>query len=380
MQLTAKLRKPKWAFLLGLCVVVLVAAASIGRLMTTIRLLTVVQQVALENEGNGPRVREEKIVRKMRGLDETAIVYGPLDSSPTSAVILVPGVSELGCYHPRLAALSRSLAAANFLVLTPDIRLLRKFGIYPPPLEEISFWLHEVRLLGGAGKVSRVGLAGVSFSATLALIAAAEPQNRGLTSYVLGIGAFDDLLRCSHFWFDAGPVTVAPGNYPTRFYAKWIIMLAADSLLVDQGDRRFVEDVLRCLLLQHAVPAPPDSLTEQGRRWYRLALMRENEADPQLSQQIESRVAAILYPELSTAGPAAEIHCPIFLAHGAYDDLIPPDESRRLRDKVTSARSYLLVSPFLTHTHPLGKPVGWWQRTTGVIALFVFFYHLSGVV
>lgn len=371
---------PKWLLFLVLCVAALAGSASIKRLITTARLIAVVGQAASANEGKEPGIREEKITRNMEGLEKEAIVYGPLSSSATSAVILIPGVSELGCHHPRLAALSRSLAGAGFLILTPDIKMLREFRIYPPPLDEISFWLHEVHQVEGARKLRRVGLAGISFSATLALIAAAEPKNRGLASYVVGIGAFDDLIRCSHFWFDAGPVTVAPGYYPTRFYAKWIIMLAAAGMLPTEGDRQFIEQVLRTLLLQQRPPALPVSLTEEGRRWHRLALMREDQEDSQLSQQIENHVTAILYPELSTGKPAAEIRCPVFLAHGAYDDLIPPDESRRLRGRIINADSYLLITPFLTHTHPSGKPIAWREKTTGVLTLFAFFYHLSGVV
>lgn len=372
-------KKRIW-LLLALCTITVAAYVPVTRLVRTARLITVVRRVAAADSRRIPAVQEERIIRRMGDSEKEAIVYRPSLSTPASAVVLIAGVSELGCDHPSLVALSRALAGAGFLVLTPDIKMLREFLIYPPPLDEISFWLHEVHKVEGGQKLRRVGLAGISFSGTLALIAAAEPRNRDSVAYVLGIGCFDDLARCSHFWFDAGPVTVGPGYYPDRFYARWIIMLAAVDLLPSAEDRQFLQVTLRDLLQQKGVPLPPDALSEEGRRWYRLALLREDQADPQLAEQIETHVATIVSPELSTKQAAAEIRCPVFLAHGAYDDLIPPEESRHLQEKIVQAKSYLLISPFITHTHPSERPLRWYTKAGAALGLLRFFYHLSGVV
>jgi pimeloyl-ACP methyl ester carboxylesterase len=376
----ASRKKRNWLIFAALCLSATAAYEPLTRLITTARLLRAVRQVASGEIGKDAAVLEEKIVRRMGATDQEALVYRPSGSAPAGAVVLVAGVSELGCYHPRLLSLSRALARAGFLVLCPDIKMFRDFRIYPPPLDEISLWLKEVRSVKGGQRLRHVGLAGISFSGTLSLIAAARPQNRDLAAYVLGIGSFDDLTHCSDFWFGAGPVTVGPGYYPTRFYAKWVIMLAALDLLPAAGDREYLGTVLRSLLVQKGVPPPPESLTDQGRRWHRLALMREDETDMDLSRQIEQHVASYFYPALSTAQPAAEIHCPVFLAHGAYDDLIPAEESRRLQEKIVQAKSYLLISPFLTHTHPWQKPLGWWTKAGAFLDLLGFFYRLTGVL
>jgi len=350
------------------------------RTITAIRILAAVRRVASGDIDQLPSVQEVKLVRYMGRSAEEAILYRPSGVEPKSGIVLIAGVSELGCYHPRLVSLSRALAQSGLLVLTPDIRMLREFKIYPPPFDEISFWLHEAPKLEGGRRLRHIGLAGISFSGTLALLAATQPRNWGLTAYVLGIGCFDDLNRCSRFWFGAGPVTVGPGYYPTRYYARWVMMLAAVDVLSNRDDREFLETALRNLLLQKQISSPPAGLTGEGLRWYHLATMPEDQADPELAARIGSQVAAKLNAQLGTGQLAHELRCPIFLAHGAYDDLIPPEESRALHQKIREVPSYLLISPFLTHTHPWEKPLDWTTKTAAVLDLFLFFYRLAIVV
>ncbi len=364
---------------ISLCALAAAAYIPAASLATAVRLLFVVRQVASGTAGNDPRVVVREISGRAGSQGLQAIAYRPATAHARSAVILIPGVSELGNRHPRLVELASALAGAGFLVVTPDIRMFREFRIHPPPLDEISFWIQEVPRLEGSGEIRRVGLAGISFAGTLSLIAAAQPRNQDAVAFVLGIGCFDDLLRCSRDWFAAGPVTVSPGYYPTRYYARWILMLAAIDLLQAETDRMVMQEVLRSLLLQKDVP-PPDAMTSEGRRWHRLATMREDESDPPLADQIESHVAPLVHPGLSTAEPAAKVLCPVFLAHGAFDDLIPPEESRRLKMKILNAKSYLLVSPFLTHTHPHEKPLSLVEKARAILDVSVFFYHLAGVL
>jgi pimeloyl-ACP methyl ester carboxylesterase len=373
-------KRRRWLIAAVLSGSALAAVLSLGRLVTTVRLLGVVRRVAAGEIGSGPAVKEETIIRHPGGAERIAIAYRPANANPASAVILVHGISELGCYHPRLVSLARALAEAGYMVLTPDIAMFRDFRIHPPPLDEISYWLKEARNTDGGRQLRRVGLAGISFSGTLCLIAASRQQNRDTVAYVVGIGSFDDLIRCSTGWFAAGPVTVGDGYYPTRFYAKWIMMLAAIDMLESNEDREYIQAVLRSLLLQKAVPAIPGSLTVEGRRWHRLALMREDQEDPALAHRMEQHIAGILYPGLATRQPAAEIRCPVFLAHGAYDDLIPPEESLQLREKILHAKSYLVISPFLTHTHPMEEPLHWRQKAGAALDLLSFFHALCGVM
>lgn len=372
--------KRRWLIL----AVVLCTAAAIykpaGNLILAGRLLVAIKSVADGKTGEALDVVQARVGRASGTGEEQAVVYRPARSTPASAVVLVPGISELGCYHPRLMALSRYLAANGFLVVTPDIRLLRTFRMSPQTVDQIAFWFRQVPTLDGGSRVRISGLSGISFSATLAILAAARPEIRDRVSFIFGIGAYDDPLRCSRGWFAAGPVTMSPGYYPTRYYARWIVMLGALALVPRQEEREYLERALTDLLsLKPAPPAPPD-LSPIAQRWLRLALMPEDQSDRELTTAIEEHMAAVLYRGISPEPAAAAIRCPVFLVHGAYDDLIPPEESLRLARRFINAPVHVLVTPYLTHTHPAQKETQGRGRIRAMAEITGFFYEFAKVV
>ncbi len=373
--LTSK-RRSKLLLLLALLIAAAVAYGPLSKLVLATRLLLAVRALASGETGEGLPVTQRKVQRRMGARDLEGIVYRPSTSNPEHAVMILAGVSELGCYHPRLVALSRTLADKGFLVLTPDIEMFRRFEVSPVVLDEITFWYEQIPGLEGGRNLRRAGIIGISFSGTLALIAAARPGMRDAVGFVMGIGPYQDLVRCTRIWFAAGPKTVGEGFYPTRFYGKWIIMLAALDMLESERERKFLHETLLLLLLQKPLPPVPKLLSPETRRWYRLATLPEDQSDPELSHAIEMHLEP-LFRQLSPDEAASQVRCPVFLAHGASDDLIPPEESKKLRERIKQARSNLLISPFLTHTHPLDKELSWRQKTPAIWDMLWFFYQLA---
>src|SRR5437867_1206440 len=94
-----------------LLIVFLIAAAAaykpLADLIFAGRLLLAVRTLASGSTGKSLPVEESEIRRRFGERALTALLYRPTGSSPRSAVMLVPGISELGCYHPRLRALAR---------------------------------------------------------------------------------------------------------------------------------------------------------------------------------------------------------------------------------------------------------------------------------
>ncbi len=362
-----------------LILLVLVGYLPARRATLGVRLMLALRDLSAGSTGEDLPVVQEKVSRRLGDHDFDALLFRPAKTPAHRAILLVAGLSELGCYHPRLIALSRELAGNGYLVLTPDIQSFRQFLVSREAMDQIAFWFKELRTLPAAQEVGPTGLGGISFSGTLAIITAARPEIRDQVAYVVAIGPYDDPLRCSRGWFAAGPVTVGPRYYPTRFYAKWIVMRWALDMLPSEQERQFLDNVLMDLLLQKEVSPAPMSLSPDAIRWYRLALMHENESDPDLAKQIEEHLAPRLYRFVTPDRAAKEIRCPVFLVHGAHDDLIPPEESLALRARISAAKTHLLVSPFLTHTHPLDKALSWRERIGGVIDIFAFLYDLACV-
>lgn len=370
----------RWLILAIVIALVAATYTPAANLLFATRMLMAIRSVAEGATGANLNVTQVTVRRTSNAEAMEALVYQAAGAAPVRSVVLVPGISELGCYHPRLMALSRFLAANGFLVVTPDIRQLREFRMSPQAVDQIAYWFDQVHSLEGGSRVRLTGLSGISFSATLAIIAAARPRVRERVSFVFGIGAYDDALRCSRGWFAAGPVTMSPGYYPTRYYARWIVMLGALDMVPRREEREFLEKVLTDLLLLKPAPQPPPDISQTSLRWYRLALMPEDQSDPALAAEIEAHMATALYKAISPAKAATEIRCPVFLVHGTYDDLIPPEESRRLARRFVNAPVHLLISPFLTHTHAAQAEPRGIARVVAVLEITGFFYDLAEVV
>jgi pimeloyl-ACP methyl ester carboxylesterase len=209
-------------------------------------------------------------------------------------------------------------------------------------------------------------------------MAAARPAVRDSVDFVLAIGPYSDIHRCTPAWFAAAPRTLPEGQYPTRFYAKWLVMRAALDLILEASERKHVDEVLRALLLQQPVPAAPPALSADALRWRELAVMPEDREDPDLATRIETHLNRTLFARLDPRASLPDVHCPVFIVHGSYDDLIPAEESRELQRGLARAR--LLVSPFLTHTHPLDKPLGYRETARATLEMLGFFYGLASTV
>lgn len=372
MPLAAK-RWKRWlpAVLLPLA---LLAFAAMPDLVLSLRLLVGLRHLAASEEGETAECSRVHLSRTFNGRTAEGVLYRPAAASPKHGLVLVPGISELGCAHPQLVSLCRLLAINGFAVLTPDIESLRDFRIEPEAADQIVFWFSQFRSLPGMERLSHVGIAGISFSGTLALIAAARTEIADSVAFVLGIGAYHDLTECANLWFAPGPVTVAKGLYPTKYYARWIIMLGALDLVPEPADREYLNQALRSLLLQKEPPEVPAGTGRHAAKWLRLACAREDYSDPPFARNIIAHVSPRVGGPLSPDTAAAFLKCPVFLVHGAHDDLIPPRESLALGAQIVGSR--VLISPFLSHTHAARQRMTSWENFKAALEAFRFLHAL----
>jgi pimeloyl-ACP methyl ester carboxylesterase len=374
-----RLRSLRWKWILiGILVAGILLWSPIRRIVLSVRLAHSLHSLALGGDGGDLPVKASEIQAQKGDRVYRALVYYPMKSQPTRAVILVAGLSELGCRHPRLIAFSRYLADLGLMVVAPDIPEYRDFQLTATPITQILFWRQQISVLKGGSRVRDIGIAGISFSGTIALMAASNPEINRRTAFVAAIGPYFDLTRCAGEWFSGSPDAPAEITYGGKFYAKWIIMRAALDIVTSGKDRAILYNVLDTLLRRNKVlPADPD-LTEEGRRWYELATMPGNRSDPELSEKIENHLISTVYPPLNPEKALKEITCPLFIMHGAEDELIPSRESLELHRRLP--RSYLLVTPLIGHTHPAETPLPFRQKMKALWDMAYFSFHLSKVL
>jgi dienelactone hydrolase len=298
----------------------------------------------------------------------TARVYGS-GGDNRGAVLLVPGVHAGGIDEPRLVGFAEDLAARGFVIVTAELPDLQQYAITPRStdmIEDAARWLSEQR---GFAPDGRVGLIGISFAGGLSIVAAGRPSIRDRVAFVLSFGGHGDLPRTLRFLCTG---TLADGTrHAPHDYGVVIILLGVAERMVpaDQvaglraGIRTFLEashvdmvDKPRAQTIFARAREMAAAMPEPSR-----ALMTAvNDRDvaglgPRLLPHVEALGADRSLSPVDSPAPTA----PVFLLHGADDNVIPPLESTLLAGHLrphTDVR--VLLTPLITHAE-VNNPTDW---------------------
>jgi dienelactone hydrolase len=289
-----------------------------------------------------------------------ARLYEPAGTS-TRTIVLTPGVHAEGIDEPRLTRFARDIAAGGFTVLTAELPDLLRYEItlrLPDQIEDLAVWLATRRTLAPDG---RVGLVGISFSGGLSLVAAGRSSLAGRVAFVLSFGGHGDLARTMRYLCtgrQADGTSRPPHDYGVVIillnYAPFIVaaeqveplragirtfLEASHVDMVDKTAARVIFD--RAIAMEADLPEPARGL-----------LHAVNTRDvARLGPLLERHLEAIPLPDDVSPERAAATRAPVFLLHGADDNVIPAIESAllaaRLRREGTPV--HLLVTPLVTH-------------------------------
>lgn len=276
-------------------------------------------------------------------------------------IVVFPGVHGGGVEEERLSAFSGRLAEAGFIVLSAPVPELRAYVITASAtdtIEDVTLWASRNVELAPGG---RVGLVGVSFAGGLAIVAAGRASLAGRLTLVLSIGGHGDLARVLHYLCTG---RLPDGHYRTpHAYGLAVLALTAAPNLVppDQAAslssaiKRYLDESqdegkgedalhLREVGLDLASKLPTASQTVM--HW--IAVLDVDALGRALDPYMDDLAASpALSPERSRTPTA-----PVFLLHGADDNVIPSTETpllaRYLRASGLSA-VYSLLTPALSH-------------------------------
>jgi dienelactone hydrolase len=278
------------------------------------------------------------------------------------ALVVVPGVHGGGVDEPRLASLSRRIAAAGATVLSapmPDLRAYRLTTRATDMIEDTTLWMASQPQYAPA---HRVGLIGVSFAGGLALVAAGRPALQNRLTAVFALGAHADLPRTIRYLCmdENAPKTLSPPHD----YGVVLMLRASIALVVPAGQQAPLDAALVTFLDASSAEATDRSGAERLFSAARMAESALGEPAKSLMHAVNTRdvhtLGRLLAPHAEQIGGAAAMspsrspatRAPVFLLHGVEDNVIPSSESGLLRDYLMSAGNRdveFLLTPLISH-------------------------------
>ncbi len=286
-----------------------------------------------------------------------ARIYLPTTSwpslTPPRGVVLAHGVHHLGIDEPRLVGLARSMAESGLVVLTPELSALADYHVDDPSnletLRASVHWLAARRDLVAPGGV---GLMGVSFGGGLSLRVAEEPVVSADLAYVVSIGGHHDMRRVARFF--ASDVAETPdGDVPMRAhdYGMAVLVYGAPERFVSAEDAPWLRRAVRAFLHETYPLAWQEALhlSPEGRAVFERIFRRDTQAlAPKLRAAMPDLEKTML--EASAIGHMDLIPVPVFLLHGAHDNVVPPSEARFAAiEAEKTGEVHLLVTPKIGH-------------------------------
>ncbi len=303
-------------------------------------------------------VDEEAVTLELGDGESTrARIYTPHGVSNPPGLVIAHGVHHLGVDEPRLQKFARAIASAGVLVYTPELKELADYHID----------IRSLRSIGRAAEVckervhrSTVGVMGLSFAGGLALMTAADPLWAQSISFVVAVGAHDDLPRIARF-FATSEIPEADGTtlkMHAHDYGAVVLVYSRPDLFFPDKDVTLAHDALKAWLWDDQTGARnfAAQMTESGKA--KMALIfdhREDVLAPELLDFINK-----VEPQMQRVSPhnhLAGLRAHAYLLHGAGDSVIPPSETRWLaHDAPEGTVKAALVSDAIAHVELQGKP------------------------
>jgi dienelactone hydrolase len=282
-----------------------------------------------------------------------ARLYVPRGVAHPPGMVLVHGIHHLGIDEPRLMNFARAAASNGFSVLTPEIAALADYhvdGASIGTIGESTAWLQQ-RL--GTGPVTIVG---VSFAGGLSLLAACDPRYAPHIRALVLMGAYDNLGRVARF-LATNQAEFPDGRmvpYTAHDYGAAVFVYSHLDQFFPASDRAVAHDSLREWLWERPKEAQSylPRLSPASRATMEILLARQiDRLRAKLLEAIQaddSQLSAI-----SLEGKLGALHAPVFLLHGATDDIIPSTETLWLEKEIP--KPYLrdaLITPAFSHVDP----------------------------
>jgi pimeloyl-ACP methyl ester carboxylesterase len=283
--------------------------------------------------------------------ETTVALIRPSGSGPWPAYVFVNGAHPERRREPVVERLTEGLARAGFLVIVPDPPGLAEGAITPTTLEGVievtRATIQRPDVAGG-----RTAILGASTGASLALLAAADPEVSDRISVVVAVTPFADLekivcLATTRTYESDG----SPGSYAVNELLRDGVVRSMVAAVGEERDRRRLLE-LPAPLGEANVQAWQDCLPEleaETQAVVRLLLNDDPAYFADLYRQLPSDVRATI-KRLSPVSVAAQVAGPVELVVPPKDEYFPHGEILALAGSLPNV--HLTVTPTLDHTRP----------------------------
>jgi pimeloyl-ACP methyl ester carboxylesterase len=280
-------------------------------------------------------------------------------SGPWPAVVVLPGVTRRGRAHPALRAVARGLAASGHLAVLAEPEGLAVGELAPDTLASTCAAVTAVASRSDASG-GKVGVAGVSGGATLALLAAADPKLAGRLSIVVALAPCCDIVEAIRF-ATTGVYREADALVPfaTRDFFKLVVARSVVAGLPSGSARSALREHL--LALEDYGPEPLTGLRAMSRAdldpatraVVELLSNADNDRFEELLAALPDELAVHL-DALSPIRAAGRIAAPVELVVGRSDKYVPPADAEAFAQACPRVRLTVLDS--LEHAVPSFSP------------------------
>jgi acetyl esterase/lipase len=301
-------------------------------------------------------------------------VYTPNDVSGR-AILLVPGVHAAGIDEPRLINFAREIAATGHPVVTAELPDLARYEITPRTtdmIEDAGDWMRKAWSERMPARDRLVGLMGISFGGGLSVVAASRMAGRA--GWVLSFGGHGDLPRTLRYLCTGSQPD--GGHRPPHDYGVVIILQSVADRVVPPDQVQPLREGIRIFL--NASHLDMVDKTKGAAEFARARAYAEGLPEPAktfmswVTNRDVAHLGPALLPHVSAMGDDAALSpernpppaMPVYLLHGADDNVIPAVESALLAHDLRQRGGSVLqlATPLITHAevdHPPGLVEIW---------------------
>ncbi len=287
-----------------------------------------------------PRPFAKRVIQTRTRLAEgvEGDLYDP--GVPAPALLLIPGGAPRGAEDPAMIRLARSFAGARRAVFVPDLALSRQTFEW----SDIEALRAAVLALRDSSEGPRsVGMLGLSYGGSFALIAAEDPEVAAALSFVAVFGSYVRLLNVIQ-GITTGATIVDGRVVPWQPAAEAQGLLAKGAVALSAPQER--DGLARALESGY-----PDGLAFGTRAVFDMV----KNTDPKRTEALAGRLPEAFRETIERFSPDAHLNgfrVPLFIMQSTDDLATPPAEAELMHRLVPGSR--LVKLEYFQHVRPGG--------------------------